>query len=74
MCPARRRGEIRASLYNACVEGHVSAAKLLLERGADRSRVLGTEKREGADFPPAIDVLLADDAAPSGAMMVMAPS
>ena len=62
-------------LYNACVEGHVSAAKLLLERGADRSRVLGTEKREGADFPPAIDVLLADDAAPSGAMpmMVMAP-
>ena len=61
-------------LYNACVEGHVSAAKLLLERGADRSRVLGTEKREGADFPPAIDVLLADDAAPSGAMMVMAPS
>tara|TARA_B100000459_G_scaffold76497_1_gene42545 strand:- start:100 stop:3240 length:3141 start_codon:yes stop_codon:yes gene_type:complete len=62
-------------LYNACVEGHVSAAKLLLERGADRSRVLGTEKREGADFPPAIDVLLADDAPPSGAMpmMVMAP-
>ena len=60
-------------LYNACVEGHVSAAKLLLERGADRSRVLGTEKREGADFPPAIDVLLADDAAPAGAMMVMAP-
>ena len=47
--------------------------ELLLDRGADRSRVLGTEKREGADFPPAIDVLLADDAAPSGAMMVMAP-
>ena len=60
-------------LYNACVEGHVSAAKLLLERGADPNRVLGTEKREGADFPPAIDVLLADDAAPAGAMMVMAP-
>ena len=62
-------------LYNACVEGHVSAAKLLLECGADANRVLGTEKREGADFPPAIDVLLADGAAPSGAMpmMVMAP-
>ena len=64
-------------MYKACVEGHVSAAKLLLERGADANRVRTTKMREFADFSPAIDALLPDDAsdddAHSGAMMVMAP-
>ena len=64
-------------LYKACLEGHISAAKLLLERSADANRVRTTKMREFADFSPAIDALLPDDAsdddAPSGAMMVMAP-
>ena len=45
-------------LYNACFEGHASAAKLLLDRGADGHAVLNMEKNMRADFSEEIDVLL----------------